>query len=326
MTGGLPQPWPQSSARPPGPIRGGGVRGGPNVDQDHEASPSLNGDLPTCPPGSSPAAPPASAVPSPTPSSTPATTPSSPPATRRRSQDLAEAHPDTALALALDVTDHDAGRRRGRRSSRDGSAPSTYWSTTPATATAQPSRRATTDDVGELFATNVFGAVVMIKAVLPGMRAARNGDDREHLLDRRPDRPAPAPATTPPRRPPSKAFPRRCARRSSRSASPSSWSSPARSVPTSPADRCSSRPRLRSPTTPTPPASAARRHDTVHGTQPGDPDKAAQAIITAVTSTTPPSFLLLGNDALGIVRGILDERRAEIDTWQHLSASTDIGS
>ena len=67
-----------------------------------------------------------------------------------------------------------------------------------------------------------------------------------------------------------------------------------------------------------------KENDTVHGTQPGDPDKAAQAIITAVASATPPSFLLLGNDALKIVRGILDDRRAEIETWQHLSATTDI--
>jgi NAD(P)-dependent dehydrogenase (short-subunit alcohol dehydrogenase family) len=41
-----------------------------------------------------------------------------------------------------------------------------------------------------------------------------------------------------------------------------------------------------------------KEHDTVHGTQPGDPAKAAKAIVTAVESDEPPAFLLLGNDAL----------------------------
>lgn len=38
--------------------------------------------------------------------------------------------------------------------------------------------------------------------------------------------------------------------------------------------------------------------DTVHGTQIGDPAKAATAIIEAVQSPESPSFLLLGSDAL----------------------------
>ena len=45
-------------------------------------------------------------------------------------------------------------------------------------------------DVAQLFATNFFGAVATIKAVLPGMRARRSRRDREHLLDRRADLPA----------------------------------------------------------------------------------------------------------------------------------------
>jgi len=64
--------------------------------------------------------------------------------------------------------------------------------------------------------------------------------------------------------------------------------------------------------------------DTTHGTQPGDPAKAAQAILTAVGSAEPPAMLLLGNDALAAYRGVLDARRAECDAWVELTTSTDI--
>jgi len=67
-----------------------------------------------------------------------------------------------------------------------------------------------------------------------------------------------------------------------------------------------------------------KENDTVHGTQPGDPEKAAQAIITAVTAAEPPALLLLGTDALSAARQIADRRRAELEEWAELSASTDI--
>jgi NAD(P)-dependent dehydrogenase (short-subunit alcohol dehydrogenase family) len=63
--------------------------------------------------------------------------------------------------------------------------------------------------------------------------------------------------------------------------------------------------------------------DTAHGTQPGDPAKAATAIITAVESPEPPAMLLLGTDALTAYRGVLDAARAETETWEQLSLSTE---
>src|SRR4030095_10129678 len=51
-----------------------------------------------------------------------------------------------------------------------------------------------------------------------------------------------------------------------------------------------------------------KERDTVHGTQPGDPAKAAKAIIAAVESDEPPAFLLLGNDALNIYRRLAEAR------------------
>jgi NAD(P)-dependent dehydrogenase (short-subunit alcohol dehydrogenase family) len=67
-----------------------------------------------------------------------------------------------------------------------------------------------------------------------------------------------------------------------------------------------------------------KEHDTVHGTQPGDPAKAAQAIMTAAASDEPPAFLLLGNDALNTYRRLAEARLDTIKKWEHVSTSTDI--
>jgi NAD(P)-dependent dehydrogenase (short-subunit alcohol dehydrogenase family) len=67
-----------------------------------------------------------------------------------------------------------------------------------------------------------------------------------------------------------------------------------------------------------------KERDTVHGTQAGDPAKAAQAIITAVESDDPPPFLLLGNDALDTYRRLTAARLDTIEAWEHLTTSTDI--
>lgn len=58
------------------------------------------------------------------------------------------------------------------------------------------------------------------------------------------------------------------------------------------------------------------------GNQPGDPDKAAQALLTLVASETPPTRLFLGEDALGLVSQKLDAMRSELDAWDGLSRST----
>ncbi|MGE9550207.1 oxidoreductase [Erwinia amylovora] len=59
------------------------------------------------------------------------------------------------------------------------------------------------------------------------------------------------------------------------------------------------------------------------GRQLGDPQKAAQAILTVVGSATPPAHLLLGSDALGLVRDKLTALSADIDRWEALTRSTD---
>jgi NAD(P)-dependent dehydrogenase (short-subunit alcohol dehydrogenase family) len=65
-----------------------------------------------------------------------------------------------------------------------------------------------------------------------------------------------------------------------------------------------------------------KENDTMHGSQAGDPAKAAAAIIAAVESSEPPGFLLLGPDALGLYRYVADARAAEIAKWENLGSGT----
>ena len=67
-----------------------------------------------------------------------------------------------------------------------------------------------------------------------------------------------------------------------------------------------------------------KQHDTMHGTQPGDPAKAAHAIIAAVESDEPPPFLLLGKDALSTYRRLAAARLDTIEAWEYLTTSTDL--
>jgi NAD(P)-dependent dehydrogenase (short-subunit alcohol dehydrogenase family) len=58
------------------------------------------------------------------------------------------------------------------------------------------------------------------------------------------------------------------------------------------------------------------------GNQPGDPDKAAQALLKLVASENPPTRLFLGEDALGLVRQKLEQMKSEIAAWEAVSRST----
>jgi NAD(P)-dependent dehydrogenase (short-subunit alcohol dehydrogenase family) len=65
-----------------------------------------------------------------------------------------------------------------------------------------------------------------------------------------------------------------------------------------------------------------KENDTMHGNQAGDPAKAGAAIVTAVESAEPPAFLLLGPDALALYRYTADARATEIAKWEQLTSST----
>ena len=59
------------------------------------------------------------------------------------------------------------------------------------------------------------------------------------------------------------------------------------------------------------------------GKQLGDPQKAAKAILQLIESEKPPAHLLLGSDALSLVRAKLAELSAEMDAWEAVTLSTD---
>jgi short-subunit dehydrogenase len=59
------------------------------------------------------------------------------------------------------------------------------------------------------------------------------------------------------------------------------------------------------------------------GHQLGDPQKAALAMLTIIASPNPPAHLLLGSDALALVRDKLHRTAESIEQWEALSCSTD---
>lgn len=59
------------------------------------------------------------------------------------------------------------------------------------------------------------------------------------------------------------------------------------------------------------------------GKQLGDPRKAARAMLAVIDSDSPPAHLLLGSDALGLVREKLTALATEIDAWEEVTRSTD---
>ena len=68
---------------------------------------------------------------------------------------------------------------------------------------------------------------------------------------------------------------------------------------------------------------ARREEDAAEdGRQPGDPGRAAQAIITAVPSPTTPLMLVLGPDARTWFRDSVKELCADVDAWEQTSLGT----
>lgn len=62
------------------------------------------------------------------------------------------------------------------------------------------------------------------------------------------------------------------------------------------------------------------------GNQPGDPAKAAQALLALVNAENPPTRLFLGDDALGLVEQKLKGMQTEISAWEALSRSTNFAA
>lgn len=69
------------------------------------------------------------------------------------------------------------------------------------------------------------------------------------------------------------------------------------------------------------PIREARRQKS--GSQLGDPTKAARAMLDVIDSDSPPAHLLLGSDAIDLVRQKLSLLAEEIDQWEAITRSTD---
>jgi len=236
-------------------------------------------------------------------------------------QDLADAHPDAALAVALDVTDDDQITAAVR------AAEDRFGGVDVLVNNAGYGYRAAIEEGGDdavrqLFDTHVHGTVRTIKAVLPGMRARRTGTivnissigarvspegsgyysavkaAVEALTLSLRKEVAPLGIAAMVVEP--GAFRTDFAGRSLTQAA-------------EPIDDYAD--------------TAGRRrkeHDTVHGTQPGDPARAAAALIDVVESGKAPYLLPLGNDASDAIRVTLDALRDDLDAWEGVSRSTDL--
>jgi NAD(P)-dependent dehydrogenase (short-subunit alcohol dehydrogenase family) len=62
------------------------------------------------------------------------------------------------------------------------------------------------------------------------------------------------------------------------------------------------------------------------GHQAGDPIKAAKVLLELLATENPPVHLLLGSDALKLVREKIDSLAGEITAWEDVTLSTDFGS
>jgi NAD(P)-dependent dehydrogenase (short-subunit alcohol dehydrogenase family) len=239
----------------------------------------------------------------------------------RAVRDIAADFPDTALALPLDVTDKE------QISSAVQQAQARFGGIDVLVNNAGYGYRAAVEeaddaDIRQLFDTNLFGAVDMIRAVLPDMRAKRAGAILN--ISSIGARISPAgsgyySAT--------KAALEGLSGSLHKELQPLGISVTAIEPGAFRTDFAGRSLTQSSTAIPDYAETAGRRrkeNDTVHGTQPGDPVKAAEAIIAVVESPNPPSLLVLGQDAFGAFAAVADAQRAELDQWRELSLSTGI--
>ena len=65
-----------------------------------------------------------------------------------------------------------------------------------------------------------------------------------------------------------------------------------------------------------------KENDTSNPSRGGDPAKAAEVMIAAVESPSPPAILVLGAPTVDLFRAELDARREELDAWEPVSVRT----
>jgi NAD(P)-dependent dehydrogenase (short-subunit alcohol dehydrogenase family) len=236
-------------------------------------------------------------------------------------QDIADAYPGTALALPLDVTD------RAQISAAVKQAQERFGGIDVLVNNAGYGYRAAVEeaddaDVRRLFDTNVFGAVDMIKAVLPDMRAKRSGTILNISSIGARIKPAGSGYYSA-----TKAALEGLSGSLRKELQPLGISvtliEPG-AFRTDFAGR--SLTQSAAPIADYAETAGKRRkeNDTVHGTQPGDPAKAAEAIVAIAENPSPPSLAVLGKDAVEAFAAVAEAERAELEQWRDLSLSTGI--
>ncbi len=233
-------------------------------------------------------------------------------------EDLARAHPGTALALSLDVTDHVQVRDVVRAAQERFGAIDVLVNNAGHGYRAAV-EEASGDQVRELFAANFFGPVALIQAVLPGMRKRRSGTIVN--ISSIGARSAPVGAGHYAASKAALEALTACLRKEVQplgitvmAVEPGAFRTnykrslvQSRGAISDYADTVGAR----------------RREDPAEaGRQPGDPARAAQAIITAVHSPDTPLMLVLGHDALTWFRDAMKELNADVDAWEQTSLST----
>jgi len=229
-------------------------------------------------------------------------------------------YPDTALALALDVTD------RMQVTEAVEKAETRFGAVDVLVNNAGHGYRAAVEEgneaeVAELFAANFFGPVALIKAVLPGMRTRRHGTivNLSSIAARNPGPGSAYYAAT------------KCALEGlsgglRKEVEPLGI----KVIVVEPGEfrtDFSGRSLLQSRTAIADYAETAGRrrieNDNTHGHQRGDPVRGAQVILNAVEAGDPPHLLLLGSDAIQVVGAALDADRATMKAWEATSLTTD---
>lgn len=66
--------------------------------------------------------------------------------------------------------------------------------------------------------------------------------------------------------------------------------------------------------------------DSIHGNQPNDPDKAAEAIIALAKEENPPVHLLLGVDTIDMLNAKLERLDSDVKAWESYTLSTGFSS
>lgn len=235
-------------------------------------------------------------------------------------EDLRSAHPETTLTLSLDVTD------RTQVNAAVAAAADRFGGVDVLVNNAGYGYRAAVeegddDHVETLFATNFFGPVAMIKAVLPAMRARRSGTIvNVSSIGARIS-------------PPGSGY--YAATKAALEAMTASLRKEVEPLGitamvvepggfrTDFAGRSLTQSRHAIEDYAETAGLRRKEVDTAHGRQPGDPAKAAEAIFATVSGPAAPFMLVLGPDAYEGFRNALGALSADLDAFEAVSLSTD---